>query len=196
MITKLLKAETLQQHKELERIVNVLDESTDLDSYKTLLLKFYRIYSALESQFPIDELLKQNFDYRHRQKLPLLEADLRSLDISATAVRLAPYRKVPDVSEVAKAFGAAYVIEGSTLGGQIISRHIREHLGITPDTGAAFFSSYGSAVGSMWKEFCDAANTFAEKHPEAGGEIVATAKETFAAFANCFLEPLEINLTN
>lgn len=196
MITKILKAETQQQHKELERIVNVLDESTDLDSYKNLLLKFYRIYSALESQIPIEELLKQDFDYRHRQKLPLLEADLRSLDISAAASRLAPYRKVPDISEVSRAFGAAYVIEGSTLGGQIISRHIREHLGVTPDAGAAFFSSYGSAVGPMWKEFCDAANAFAEKHSETGDEIVTAAKETFAAFANCFLEPLEINTTN
>lgn len=196
MITKTLKNATKEQHQELEKIVNVLDESASLDSYKNLLLKFYRIYSALEPKLPVDELIEQRFDYRRRQKLPLLIADLGSLGILEFADRLIPYPEIPDMKNAARAFGAAYVIEGSTLGGQMISRHLREHLGITPDSGSAFFSSYGREVGAMWKEFCDAANAFAVRHPVTGDMIIAAAKETFAAFAKCFSEPLKMNGTN
>jgi len=44
------------------------------------------------------------------------------------------------------------VSEGATLGGRLILRNVGAHLGIDPQSGAAFFASYGDAVGPMWRQ--------------------------------------------
>jgi heme oxygenase len=43
------------------------------------------------------------------------------------------------------------VLEGATLGGQLIARHVIPLLGLAPDAGAAFFTSYGAEVGARWR---------------------------------------------
>ncbi|MBO0201256.1 biliverdin-producing heme oxygenase, partial [Vibrio alginolyticus] len=62
MIAKALKEATKEQHEALEQIVNIMDESTDLNSYGNLLLKFYRIYATLEPLIPNDLLLENGFN--------------------------------------------------------------------------------------------------------------------------------------
>ncbi|MEW6360857.1 MAG: biliverdin-producing heme oxygenase [Pyrinomonadaceae bacterium] len=195
MIAKALKEATKEQHEALEQIVNIMDESTDLNSYGNLLLKFYRIYATLEPLIPNDLLLENGFNYKTREKLPHLLKDLKVLGLSSAAENLIRYERVPDMQNAARAFGVLYVIEGSTLGGQVISRHLRDRLGLTPDNGAAFFSSYGHEVGQKWKEFCDALNRFGEIFPEMHSEIIDAAKETFSAFAECFKEQRQISIT-
>ena len=49
------------------------------------------------------------------------------------------------------AFG--YVLEGATLGGQVIGRHAAAH-GLDA-AGLSFFRSYGADVGPMWRRFCE-----------------------------------------
>jgi heme oxygenase len=74
-------------------------------------------------------------------------------------------------------FGGLYVTEGATLGGQIISRQLEQMLGLSARRGAAFFTSYGLQVGSMWRSFCATlqAHTPAEKEDL----VVDAAKQTF-----------------
>jgi heme oxygenase len=50
--------------------------------------------------------------------------------------------------------GVLYVIEGSTLGGQIIVRHLERNLGLTRESGARFFHGYGADTEAHWQEFC------------------------------------------
>jgi heme oxygenase len=50
------------------------------------------------------------------------------------------------------AVGCLYVLEGATLGGQFISRHLAT-LGIGPANGGLFFHGYGAKTGEMWKSF-------------------------------------------
>jgi heme oxygenase len=73
-------------------------------------------------------------------------------------------------------------MEGSTLGGQIIARHVAAHLGLRPDHGLAFFSSYGEAVGARWKETREALVCFAEE-TAAEDAMVEAARRTFTALA-------------
>ena len=70
-----------------------------------------------------------------------------------------------------------YVLEGSTLGGAIIARHVERELGLQVDTGCAFFRSYGRNVGRMWKEF--GARLLAVSGPETDEIIIASANRTF-----------------
>ena len=45
-----------------------------------------------------------------------------------------------------------YVVEGSTLGGQVISRVLQE-VDWVPAGGIHYFIAYGARTGAMWREF-------------------------------------------
>jgi heme oxygenase len=76
--------------------------------------------------------------------------------------------------------GTAYVLEGATLGGQIITRHLQQELGIQPECGGAFFHSYGASVAPMWREFVEVLNTYPATEDEQVA-LVASACETFSS---------------
>lgn len=194
MILKKLKEATKEQHEALESVVDVMNRMFNKEDYGKLLTKFYRFYSAMETALPAGELGAAGFDIDERRKLPLLERDLTALGLldqarAAAAVKPA----VPAVDTAAKAFGAVYVMEGATLGGQVITRHLRDHLGLSIEEGGAFFNSYGPMVGPMWKAFGETVTTFAEKH-DLDDQIVDSAKETFNSFRRSFEEePLAVS---
>lgn len=186
MILAKLKEATREQHDALETVVDVMNKTFTADNYKGLLKKFYRFYSAIEPTLPADELLAEGFDIGQRRKTPLLEKDLEALGILDEARAMGQWTEVPNVGSVASAFGSIYVMEGATLGGQVITRQLKQNLGITPDSGGAFFNSYGANVGPMWKEFGAAVTAFAERRKDSENEIVQAAKDTFDSFRRCF----------
>jgi heme oxygenase len=49
--------------------------------------------------------------------------------------------------------GALYVLEGSTLGGQVIARQLAESIGVSPGQGASFFYGHGEQTQAHWKDF-------------------------------------------
>ena len=188
MILKDLKESTAELHEQVESLVSVLDESGTLESYKALIARFFVLYRAIEGAMPADELRARGYDLSVRAKLPSLEKDIAALGI-ASPERLAGISEPVsiDLRSLDRAFGAAYVLEGATLGGQVISRHLNAALGIGPENGGAFFNSYGKDVGPMWKAFGTAITAFAE----AGGDdaaIIEGARETFELFIRCFAE--------
>ena len=76
--------------------------------------------------------------------------------------------------------GAMYVIEGSTLGGQLIGRHVERVLGLTAGQGNAYFRGHNERTGQLWKEFCDALRT---KVPDRETDtVIAAAKTMFGVF--------------
>jgi len=192
MILGKLKEATKEQHKNLEGTVNVMDKMFSLDNYKDLLAKFYRFYSAIEPELArLDwSAVKHNFD--DRLKLPKLEKDLENLGIlDETKRKFSAWDSLPSLDSYEKAFGALYVIEGATLGGQVIKRHLEQHLKLNPDNGGEFFSGYGEKTGKMWKEFCMTTTSFAAKHGD-DDTIVQSARDTFDSFRKCFEESANI----
>ncbi len=190
MIMKKLKEATKEQHDALESVVDVMNRMFTKEDYGNLLTKFYRFYSAIEPAMPADELKAAGFDIDERRKLPLLERDLESLGLMEHGRAAAAAKpSIPSLDTAARAFGAVYVLEGATLGGQVITRHLREHLGLSIEEGGAFFNSYGPMVGPMWKNFSETITNFAEQNND-DDTIVQTAKETFDAFRLSFEEPL------
>lgn len=186
MILAKLKESTRDQHEALESVVDVMNRTFSLDDYKGLLTKFYRFYSSLEPNLPTGELLEAGFDTSPRKKVPLLERDLNALGVLDKVKHLPAGSGAPAVGSVPEAWGSIYVMEGATLGGQVITRHLKEHLGVTPEKGGAFFNSYGKEVGPMWKAFGAAVTAYSEKNPEADEAIVESAKRTFDSFRECF----------
>ena len=64
-----------------------------------------------------------------RGKAVLLEQDLRNLGLSEEQIKQIPQcndNELPDISTPARLFGYLYVIEGSTNGGQIMTKRLSQ----------------------------------------------------------------------
>jgi heme oxygenase len=74
------------------------------------------------------------------------------------------------------------VLEGACLGGRVIAPVLRERLGVARGSGASFFIGDAEGTQARWSVFLD----WLEGLVRAGaprGEIVASARATFLAFA-------------
>lgn len=149
-----LKSGTEQHHRELEKIVDPLANFHATEAYRAYLVKALAFYESLETQLGAFDWAALGIDFGRRQKAALIVRDLNNLGIgwnqtNATGQPL----NLPNVDF---ALGCLYVVEGATLGGQIISRHLAT-LGIGPENGGLFFHGYGPQTGQMWKSFRAAA---------------------------------------
>jgi len=183
MILAKLKEQTAEQHQRLEGKLNILARLNSAQGYKSLLKQFYGFYRPLEMHLG-SVMCPPGFlaDFTARRKTPLLEKDLLFLDLPERELRALPQcQKLPTVESEAQAFGCLYVLEGATLGGQIISKYVADKLGYESERGATFFMSYGAEVRAMWCAFCQALREYAMAH-DADDEVVAAAVDTFDKF--------------
>jgi heme oxygenase len=187
MVMKKLKEATRDQHEGLENTVDVMKGSLSKEDYKNLLLKFYRFYAPVEEEISKLDWDEIGYSFEGRRKVPKLEDDLEFLGASEERKNLEPWTGIPNIEDQASGLGVLYVLEGATLGGQIINRHLREHLGVEPGSGASFFSGYGPETGRMWKEFAQLVDAYSG---EFGGDekMIRAARETFDSFRDCFVD--------
>ena len=175
-----LKARTAHQHSQTEDGVDLMRDDFTLDEYRQLLGRFYSFYRSYEEK--VSEALQQNpLDFNHAERLntPKLIADLTSLGMSESDIsQIAAFQDLPALDSGERIFGSFYVIEGSTLGGQVISRHLKQKFDLDETNGAAFFSGYGKDTGKMWNGFRESITAFAETGTNKE-EIIAGAIETF-----------------
>lgn len=178
-----LKRETEQAHRETERLMPFDEERFSMNDYLELLVKFYKFYRHFEpGLITAMAARKIAFDYRERLKTPKLIADLQSLGMNEKAIGVISADEndlIFDSGE--KIFGALYVVEGSTLGGQIIARHLKARFGLNETGGAAFFAGYAAQTGLMWNEFRAAITDFAASDSN-HDEIIGAAQKTFEIF--------------
>ncbi len=88
-----------------------------------------------------------------RRRLAHLAADLRILGFDDATIQILPCPRLAPPRDRAEAFGALYVLEGSTLGGQVIAKHIGRQLGLTAECGCRYYAAHGRETGAMWKAF-------------------------------------------
>ncbi len=146
-----LRRATREHHAELERRLPPSAIAASPAAYQRILAAFFGFYEPLEERIRRAE---PPLDASARQKTPALRADLAALGKTPAELdALSRCDDGPDPGSPAEALGCAYVVEGATLGGQIIARHVRARLGLGPNTGALFFSGYGRQTGTRWREF-------------------------------------------
>jgi heme oxygenase len=100
--------------------------------------------------------------------LGLTESEISSVPLCADAHSL--------MADEARVLGSFYVLEGSTLGGQLITRHLSSADWL-PAQGLRYFNPYGSRTGEMWRSFRRWLESQAQHH--AANDIVAGARATF-----------------
>lgn len=124
-----------------------------------------------------------------RKRSGFAAADLQHLDAPHTPqlahVAERAVRSIP-MADTAGALGSMYVIEGSALGGQVITPMLKQHLGLTPAGGASYFHGHGPATGAMWRDFREVI-THELGHDETTARSAChSAQRTFAALCDVF----------
>lgn len=172
-----LRRETRTQHGSLESALDLTSVNLTRDAYRRRLEQFYGFYAPVEARLlALGGWSERGIDLSGRLKTPLLEADLQTLGVAAEALPLCA--DLPELSGVPQGFGCLYVLEGATLGGQLISRHLRRTLDFGAEGGARFFQSYGKRVPERWKAFGAALVAYATT-PALEDAVVRGAVETF-----------------
>lgn len=147
-----LKAATAERHRRLEAVVDPSPADLTRDGYVELLRKFHgflRPWEPLIAAHLGGRLLEV---FNARRKLPWLAADLQALD-PAGRNPPPPCPNLPPIQGPAAAIGSWYVIEGSTLGGQLITRRLVGRWDLSPEHGLRYFSGYGNATPTNWTDF-------------------------------------------
>jgi heme oxygenase len=179
-----LREETAPEHTATEDTVPLLSPGLDRPNYIETLQRFHRIVSAWDAwsdrHAPAD-LLPLLIG---RRRADLLADDLISLgaavpssDSSVISERMESSAVAGDARSVF--LGRMYVMEGSTLGGQYIARHVEETLGLTPGQGDSYFRGYREATGERWKEF---RAVLAALPDEETSTVIASARNMFELF--------------
>jgi heme oxygenase (biliverdin-IX-beta and delta-forming) len=176
-ILQRLRFETRDAHADIEKAIALTEKTLTLGAYRQVLESFYGFYKPVEGAIAA-AAMPLWLDVTARSKTALLEVDLQRLrPQGASAPPLCS--TLPPLDKVGQRLGCLYVLEGATLGGVLISRHIRENLGVYPESGGRFFHGYGSSTAVMWNDFRAGLLSFASVAPQEQDLIVAAARATF-----------------
>lgn len=180
-----LKHETKVAHLETEHIlVQRLKKIQKKEDYAAILKMFYGYFAPLEKLVDnyIGKHLLQDID--ERRKASRLQNDLVALGVTNKPDICA---ELPTIQNSSHAFGALYVLEGSTLGGEIIVKMLKANPALQiQDAALSFFYGYGENNKLMWQRFQKAL------HQHIGDsnkllEVTMAANETFRCLKNWML---------
>lgn len=165
-----LRAATADAHGGLERSLDLLGRVGDRQRFVRVLERFFGFHLAWERairQHPAIRVF-----HEPRSRLPHLRRDLSAL--GRTHAELARLPLCVAAAGLAKdeagAIGSIYVMEGSTLGGQVIARALAS-ADWRPAGGLTYFEPYRARTGEMWRGFGVWAETSlaADDHVAAAG---------------------------
>lgn len=198
-IMQRLRGETRDCHVQLETRLGLPAAISTRSEYRDLLARFFGFYLPVEERLTTllcgeherREILS-GLDYGARRKTDLLRRDLQALGMGDTELATLPQcDKLPALDTLSHALGCLYVLEGSTLGGQLLARFFADTLSIDASNGGAFFCSYGSEIGARWRAFGAVLTSWADVTQDGepvttnsvkqkqGEVIVHAARETF-----------------
>ncbi|SFA38108.1 Heme oxygenase [Pedobacter suwonensis] len=159
MIANLLRTETAHNHKTLESMMfvnEIMNHSLSIDQYKKLLTINYIVHQKLENALAnmLDLAIAERLDMKGRFKLNALEKDLDYWEISSLTLPGLNFELFIPEQHTAEVLGALYVLEGATLGGNVIKKHILANPNfINQEGGLNYYGVYGDELSTKWKSF-------------------------------------------
>lgn len=178
MLHAFLRENTRQEHAAIESAVNFLEITRSSDAYENLLVKFYGFYSPIEEKLLRFEpdLLNLGLNLRERLKTKVLIHDLELFKNVSSKIKFCS--QLPAIENVFQVMGVLYVLEGSTLGGQVIHHHLLEKNDFADKEMLRFHFVYKEQTMDMWEKFKATLSQMPEGHEQ---EILLAAKNTFTA---------------
>lgn len=174
MVLERLRQETAPIHQAVEEKLQLLSPHLTLAQYVRVLQSFLAFFEPLEAV--LDSACPQDLRYLlvGSARAQKLRADLQSFGADPR-LRQSHAVALPEVEDSGRWLGSLYVLEGSRLGGQVISRHVEKHFRLTNTVGYSFFSSSPAEIRQHWQAVCAAL----EGRPQQSNQIVAGAHQTF-----------------
>ncbi|WP_067270059.1 biliverdin-producing heme oxygenase [Mitsuaria sp. 7] len=186
-----LRRSTGPLHDDIEALLR-LEAPMPLVRYGLILRGFHEFLQLWEPRvrLVLPERLRPWFDARVRSpfaardlaalELPVDDAD-EAIRASALAAQHGLWLESP-----AAAIGSMYVIEGSALGGQVLTPKLLAAHGLTPEHGTAYFHGFGARTGAMWREFRQLAQSEAGHYEDQRATACRAAVDTFRALIATF----------
>jgi heme oxygenase len=145
--------------------------------FLAVLQRFYGFHAVWEEAIARHDALGRFHSARSR--LPHLRRDLEALGCGSEQIDALPLcaRAGALAAGEAAALGSLYVLEGSTLGGRVISRALSREPWF-PQGGLAYFDPYGPHTGAMWLAFRRWCEEAGARHDREA--VVIGAKRTFS----------------
>jgi heme oxygenase len=175
LLRSALRAQTRDCHADVDEIFGRFDLSS-LVEYQHFLSAHARAVPAVETAIEQAGIGKLVPDWPERRRREHLLADLAALGVEAP-----PLLPQPIFSTDASLWGAAYVLEGSKLGGAMLARSVPVDLPLR------YLSPHGPKTGM--KAFMDALDNAPVTDPS---KAVAAARSVFALFHKAAEMELEL----
>lgn len=157
MLHQELKEATRKDHDEMECMMyvnDILSGNLTINQYRHVLTTNYRVHKALEDAIfrAIGAQTALLLHVAQRSKLPALEADMCELGLTLPEVPV--YTGGNILKNEAAALGAMYVLEGATLGGNVIVKRLRYNTHLPQPLSFNYYQLYGDNLIPNWKHFC------------------------------------------
>lgn len=185
MITLLerLKEDTRPLHEQTEQLLysDALRRGTlSVDQYQHLLLTHLAYHKSLEEAIGQHPDFFEAYEPESRRKIDWLLADLTLL---STRPPLSSTDVFADWSPV-ELLGAAYVGEGSMLGGKTVWHYLQQSPALGPYLEKArFYRGYGAETGPKWRTFGAFITQQGTSQPD---DVVKGAGRAFVAYQTLF----------
>lgn len=181
MVSEYLKKNTEEYHDAAEKLFNskkIFNKTFTLEDYKKIINTNYLMLLHSENKIfnNLSERFSEKLQLDQRVKLPLIEKDLASLALENQTAS-----HDFELTNEHEALGAMYVIEGSTLGGNVIAKQLSKTEGFD-DVTFNFFGCYQENTGPMWKNFKEVLDT--EVTEENYDEVLSGAKKLYTFLLN------------
>ncbi len=179
-----LRAETRYAHEALETELDIFSHLGSDAGRRMLARGFHGLHAGAEAVLTPFLAGLPGLDYESRRRRPMLDRDLAHFGEPPPA----PCPVAPPASK-AEALGLLYVLEGSTLGGQVIRKRLLSQ-GAGLD-GVSFLDPYGAETGRRWKGFLAVLDRECPPdRPEAGHAAARGGVLGFTAARNWLCAPV------
>ncbi len=189
MDPKQLREETRREHEATEALMPLSGSDFSLEQYGEVLETLLPLVESWErfARGAAPAALQPMLHSRERSEL--LRKDLAYLGRPLAAkpragVRWQEVVHAEDGSVLERQagfLGAMYVMEGSTLGGRFLARHVASVLGLPPGEATAYFEGHGQNTGAMWKQVLEQIQGVPE---DLAPVVTASARRAFQAFGD------------
>lgn len=183
-----LRLTTRAEHDRIESILRLTEPMT-MARYATILCGFDTFLRVWEPRIHAALPLRLQSWFRARRRGGFASADVEWLravaGIAPVPLSAATAAALP-LGDMAEILGSLYVIEGSALGGRVITPHLKSTLGLGQGRGASYFHGFGGETGVMWSNFRVLASLEIGESSRATVKACQSAKRTFAALIDVF----------
>lgn len=176
----MLRAATSSQHAALDAALAFDAEGITRERYAAFLHGLLRVMTVVEPA-----LERWPLAFEHAARIELLRRDLESLGTPPGPVEPVDLAAPRDLAE---GFGAAYVVEGSALGGQILAPRIERALDVPRSSVTHYLRLRGERTSAHWKQWLARLAAFdATATPRQRDAACAMARAVFATFSTALV---------